>query len=241
MEFRNRIQGDKVVSLLRELQQQRTPLRFRMPGRKYDRLTIVTGVESRNGRSFLLVDVPGGFEEERGKEEGARVHIEFADKDRIPHSCRTVIDHVEREDLWLVLPEFLERVQRRRYFRVEPPAGTRILFPLGGKPIEVPVLNISLGGTLIISPGKDLRGVLPLQVGTRLSDVRLMGKVDGKGVDIRIQKAEVRRVDAATENRRTLFGVQFLLMEKPDEQALERFIYDCQRRLLKKRSMLLEE
>jgi c-di-GMP-binding flagellar brake protein YcgR len=241
MEFSNRVQGEKVVQVLGELQQQKTPMRIRVLGRGYDRLTIVTGFASRNGRNFLLVDLPGGFESNVGRPEGARVKLEFADKARIPHVFRTVIHHAEDQDLWLVLPEFLERTQRRRFFRVEPPQGTRILFPFEGRKIEVPVLDISLGGGLIISPGKDTSGTLPLRVGTSLSDLELRGKVDGKGVEIRIRKAEVKRVDTAPDSQRTHFAVQFLDLKREDELALDRFIYDSQRRLLKKRSLLLGE
>jgi len=241
MESTNRVQGEKVVQVLRELQQQKTPLRIRVLGRGYDRLTIVTGFTNRNGRAFLLVDLPGGFESNVEKPEGARVKLEFADKARIPHVFRTVIHHAEEQDLWLILPEFLERSQRRRHFRVEPPQGTRIVFPFKGRQIEVPVLNISLGGGLIISPGKDTAGALPLQVGTLLFDLELSGKVDGKGMEIRIRKAEVKRVDTAPDSQRTHFAVQFLDLEREDEQTLARFIYDSQRRLLKKRSLLLGE
>jgi len=241
MEYRNRIQGKKVVQVLRALRQQRTPIRFRVLGGGYDRLTIVTGLESRNGRSFLLVDLPGGFESEVDEPEGLRVHLEFADKARIPHSCRTVIHHREGEDLWLAFPDVMERIQRRRFFRVEPPQGTRIRIPVEGRQVEVPVLNVSLGGSLVINPGKGIGRSLQWQVGTRLSDLLLVGKVEDRGVEIRIEKAEVRRVDAVPESQRSHFAVQFLKMARADEQALDQFIYDSQRRWLKKRSLLLGE
>jgi len=241
MEFRNRIQGNKIVQIVRDLHRRRTPMRFQVLGRGYDRLTIVTGLEFRDGRSYLLVDLPGGFENELQGAEGLRVQLEFADKARIPHSCRTVIHHKEGKDLWLAFPDSMERIQRRRYFRVEPPQGTRIRIPVEGRQVEVPVLNISLGGGLVINPGKGMGRFLQWQVGTRLSGLQLLGKVEDRGVEIRIRKAEVRRVEVVPENQRSHFAVQFLEMDRADEQALDQFIYDSQRRWLKKRSLLLGE
>jgi c-di-GMP-binding flagellar brake protein YcgR len=46
-------------------------------------------------------------------------------------------------------------------------------------------------------------------------------------------------VEEVPESSRVQFALQFLRMEKADEQMLDRFIYYSQRRLLKKRSLLL--
>ena len=239
MEFRKRIQGDRGLAIFRQLQKERIPMRIHVLGRGYERLTIVTGVENRNGRRFVLVDLPGRFESEVPESAGARVQLEFGDAGHIPHSCRTVVDHVEGNDLWLLLPEAIERVQRRRHFRVEPPQGTRIVLPFEGRDVELPVLNISLGGGLVITPAKGDAKSLPLQAGMNLRDLRLLGAMEEEKIEVGIQLAEVIRVDKVPEQARLHFAFQFLRMHKGGEQMLDRFIYYSQRRLLKKRSLLL--
>ncbi|MFP4038031.1 MAG: hypothetical protein ACLFUE_10970, partial [Desulfobacteraceae bacterium] len=124
MEFVERISGEKALDIFRRLKEEYRPLRILVLGLDYDRLTIVTGVEIQDGRPFLLVDHPWGFEETVPEPEGRRVRLEFKDKKLIPHSCQTVISHVADRDLWLESPVFVERTQRRRHFRVEPPQGT---------------------------------------------------------------------------------------------------------------------
>jgi c-di-GMP-binding flagellar brake protein YcgR len=239
MEFRRQIHGEPAVEVFRQLQLQRTPLRVHVLGRGYERLSIVTGIESQGGQAFLLLDLPAGFEAELPECEGLRVQLEFADKDRIPHACRTVIHRAEGDDLWLVLPRSLERIQRRRHFRVEPPQGTRIAFPLMGREVEVPVLNLSLGGGLVISPKRGGTRALPLEEGMILRDVRLLSTMGEENLVVRIRSAEVNRMEKVPGSSRLHFALQFLRMEREDEQLLDRFIYYSQRRLLKKRSLLL--
>jgi len=239
MEFRRQIQGDTVVGVFRQLQRRRTPLRIHVLGRGYERLTIATGVESRKGQRFLLVDLPMQFETELPDCQGLRVQLEFADQERIPHSCRTVIHGPKGDNLWLAMPDSLERIQRRMHFRVEPPQGTRILIPCPQQEIEVPVLNLSLGGGLIISPKRGERRSLDLAPGTTLRHLRLLSTMEEEKLEVNIRTAEVVRAEEVPESSRVQFALQFLRMEKADEQMLDRFIYYSQRRLLKKRSLLL--
>lgn len=241
MEFRNQIQGEKAVTIFQQLQGQRVPLRFHVLGRGYERLSIVTGIEIQKGRVFVLLDLPARFENEMPDAAGARVQIEFVDRKGIPHSCRTVIHYVQGDDLWLVLPDYIERIQRRKHFRVEPPQGTRLVFPFQRQEVEAPVLNLSLGGVLGISPMKGDTRSLPLQVGMRVERLRLLSMMEEDKVEVGINRAEVIRVEKIPESTRINFALHFLRMNRPDSQVLDRFLYYCQRRLLKKRSLLLGE
>ncbi|MCF8062847.1 MAG: PilZ domain-containing protein [Deltaproteobacteria bacterium] len=239
MEFRSQIQGETALAVFQQLQRQRIPLRIHVLGRGYERLSIVTGVEFRNGGTFLLLDLPVRFETELPDCEGLRVQLEFADRERIPHSCRTVIHGSKGDDLWLFLPDHIERIQRRKHFRVEPPQGTRIVYPLQGKNVEFPVLNLSLGGGLIISPMKGGAKSLCFEPGMTLRGVRLLSTMEEEKLELEIRIAEVIRAEKITESSRAHFALQFVRMEREDEQMLDRFIYYSQRRLLKKRSLLL--
>lgn len=245
MEYVTRIQGqEKLIRAFEELQGRKTPVRFHVMGREYERLTIVTGVESREGRVFVLVDLPNRFHSDVPDGVGERVHLEYADKDKILHSCRTEISRVDGDDLWLVLPDSLDRIQRRRHFRVEPPTGTRVVFSLQGRNIDSPVLNLSMGGGLLISPAgeeKDSGLPLALKAGMVLYDLLLVGAMEGEKLEVKIKSAEVIRVTKVSETKRLSFAVQFSGLGREGATLLERFIYYSQRRLLRKRSLLLTE
>ncbi len=238
MEFAERISGVKAVEIFRRLEENRTPVRILVLGLDYDRLTIVTGIERREGRTFILVDYPWGFKDQVPESEGRGVRLEFTDKDRIPHSCRTEISDVGERDLWLDFPPFVERIQRRKHFRVEPPHGTRLLWSFGRSDHEAHVVNISLGGTLVISPILSGHQAYELQAGNSLSGLRLVGEKGAGQVEIAIDKALVKRAEKSPDTDRMTFALQFVEMDRAEKQVLEEFIFYCQRRLLRKRSGL---
>lgn len=235
-----RLPQEKRIQLFQELQQNKTPVRLHLLGEGYERLTIVTGAAERNGQPHVLLDRPGGFEVDVPDGIGKRIQLEFTDKNRIPHSCRSVLTHAEGEDLWLALPMSVERLQRRQHFRVETPQGTRLVYEFEGQEYEAPVLNVSMGGVLIIGPERK-RGEDPgLYPGARVTGLCLRGKQDGQHARIWIGKGEIVRIDKNTETKRLNYAIRFHAMDPVDEKALDRFIYSSQRRLLKKRSLLLD-
>ena len=231
---------EKKIRLFRELRQNKTPLRLHLLGEGYERLTIVTGIADRDGRPCVLVDRPAGFESDVPDGIGKRVQLEFADKNRIPHSCRSVLTYAEAEDLWLALPTHVERSQRRRHFRVETPQGTRIAYAFEGREHEAPVLNVSMGGILIIGPDKKSGETPCLYTGAKVTGLCLWGKQEGQHVRIRIGKGEIVRIDKNVQTRRMNYAIRFHALDPSEEKALDRFIYYSQRRLLKKRSLLLD-
>jgi hypothetical protein len=233
-----RLPREKRIRLFRELQQNKIPLRFHLLGEGYDRLSIVTGIEKRDGKIYVLVDRPGGFDNDVPDGIGKRVQLEFGDKDHIPHSCRSVLTYAEGEDLWLELPEDLQRSQRRQHFRVDTPQGTRIVYAFEGREQEAPVLNISMGGILIIGPDNKSEEGPALYKGAKVTSLCLWGKQEGQPVRIWIGKGQIVRIDKNPDTKRMNYAIQFQALEPSDAKALDRFIYFSQRRLLRKRSLL---
>jgi len=236
-----RIQGNVKIRVFNELQAQRIPLRLSVIGRGYERLTIVTGMESEGGKTYLLLDRPLGFEEDVPGSVGESVLLEFTDRDRIPHSCRTVLAEPTEENLRLVMPAFLKRSQRRRHFRVEPPQGTRMVFLINGRELESPVLNISMSGSLLVGPRKGSPESSFLYVDATISGIDLIARHDDLSLFLKIKTAEIRRVEFDEKLNRMKYAIQFRELEPPNEKELEKFIFSCQRRLLRKRSGLVAE
>jgi hypothetical protein len=241
MDSSGRVQGNQRLRVFNDLRTNKIPMRMYLLGRGYERLTIVTGMESKAGKIYLLVDTPNGFEADVPDSLGENVKLDFTDQNRIPHSCRTVIADVDGDDIWLLLPNHLNRSQRRRHFRIDPPHGTRMLFLFNGKEVEVPVINISMCGSLLLGPKKASSKALEFYKGAILSGIHLLANHDTQIITIKIKKAEIMRLEKNEMTNRTNFAIHYREIEPVDEKELEKFIYYCQRRLLKKRSLLMAE
>ncbi len=138
-----------MLSLLKQVKAGKTPLQMVVLGRNYERLTLVTGLKMVDDQPSLLVDCPVGFGEDVREPEGARVRLECLGRDRIQYAFRSSIRAVFEKDILLDLPEWIERIQRRRHFRIAPPLGTTISFGRNGAPLKATVINLSEGGALL--------------------------------------------------------------------------------------------
>jgi c-di-GMP-binding flagellar brake protein YcgR len=229
------IGGKSLFGLFERLKEERTPLQLTVFGRNYERLSVVTGVKSGKSESCLLIDSPPRLAEDIPEHTGLKVKIEFLDKDRIQYAFRSEIVRVIGEDIWLAFPEYVERIQRRKHFRIAPPMGTKISFLRDGKPQEASVINLSEGGALLsfslgtregpkLWPGEEFRSLHLRCFGERVS------------AEFRVRKAIVKRAEKNPQVTNPVYAFQFLDMESKDKQALQVFIFQCQREMLQRRS-----
>lgn len=241
----DRIYGDKIIGLLELLKKERTVLKLNLLGKDYERLTIVTGLIDENESSYFLIDYPGGFREildDFGPDEAheQRVVFEFIGSDKIPFAFRTVLDQVQGRDIRVKTPEYIERIQRRRHFRIEPPMDTKILFLRDTKKLENSVLNLSLGGALISPLVKPTLGSR-LYPGEIVHNINLIAHKKIFKMRICIKKAMVRRAGKNSETGRYFYALRFMEIEKEDEKVLEKWLHKWQRAILQKRSLLAEK
>ena len=85
------ISGKKILTVIRQLKDDRTVLNLNLIGKDFERLTIVTGIKIRNGIPVILIDRPSGFEELGNDIKGSRIVFEFSGNDHIPYRFRSVI------------------------------------------------------------------------------------------------------------------------------------------------------
>jgi c-di-GMP-binding flagellar brake protein YcgR len=236
----DRIGGKSLFNLMRRLKEDRIPLQFVVFGREYERLSLVTGVKKGDKGGFLLIDSPPRLGEELPGAEGLKVKIEFLDRDHIQYAFRSQIVKVSKEDIWLLLPDFVERIQRRRHFRIAPPIGTKISFIRDGKPLEASVVNLSEGGALF-SFSQSSREVPKLWPGEELYKLHLRCPGDRVSADLGIRKAVVKRTEKNPLSPHPAYACQFLDMDGKDTYALQVFIFQCQREMLQRRSFMENE
>lgn len=236
-QYRDKIQGNRMRRILRQLREDRIPLSMRVLGQEYERLTIVIDLATDNGDPRFLVDRPGGFEAALENSDKKMVLFEFVGKDRVPYLFKTTSAGFAREGVWMRFPEGIDRIQRRNHFRIPPPVGTRVLVSYTGLALEASVINISLGGALIRQNDR-AKTKLQLALNDTLPRIKLMCQEKSLNMAMEIKKSVVRRVEKDSSTGKSRYALQFLDMGVKEKSLLEDWILRCQREFLRKRSFL---
>ncbi len=232
-----RIHGDGRIRLFKRLIEDKTVLRVFLLGKNYERLTIVTDIIEENGSYFITVDYPAGFRLVVGEGEQWRLRFEFTGKDRLPYVFRTVGGEIIHKGLKLPLPNFIERRQRRKNFRLEAPLGTVIKFSRNGKKYEANVINVSTGGALISLPRRSSERP-QLELNEYIKALNLVFPSDEERLIVHIKEALIKRVQKDLDRGHYLYALQFTDMEKEETNLLQELIFKFQREYLRKRQLL---
>lgn len=232
------LSGNKIIDLLRRLESERIVLKLNLIGRDYERLSIVTRVDEEDGTSFFHIDYPKGFIEVLSDERAGaqRIAFEFIGADRVPYAFRAVLDKVEGRDIRVRVPDVVERIQRRKHFRIAPPVGTLIVFLRDRKECRYSVIDLSLGGAMI-SPLKDPFPAPRLYPDEEIRHLTLIVQKKIFRIRIQIRKAQVLRSGKDTGGR-PFYGIHFMEIGKEEGNMLEKWLFKWQRAVLLKRSQL---
>ena len=180
-----------------QLLDDRTLIKMRMLGRGFERLTLIVEVCTDKNQERFRIDYPSGFRESADGGDPWQLVFEFTGRDKVPYRFKTTGGRLEGDAVWLPMPDFIERRQRRRHFRVETDMGSRLFFRLEEVPRELNLINVSLSGALgtLVRLKKEVLKTPPMAVGHFLEDVRLVFPGDAQEVCVSVEKAVVRRVE----------------------------------------------
>ena len=240
MDDRGKITGKKRSELFDTLQKQNTLLTLRIAGKDYERLTMVNEVRSTAEGDRFLIDPPRGFDVVVKNLHPWKLHFQFNGPDKLEYSFTTVGGEMSGGDILVPFPEFIERIQRRRYFRMETPIGCQFLFAHKGVQREISLLNISEGGCFgVLTRMKTEMGEKPiLGMGESVHKVELILPSGDEGVPdrkLRVKKATVRRIEQEAEKGLHKYAFEFIDLPRKDEASLTQFIYHLQRLFLRRR------
>ena len=230
------ISGEKLHRLLKQVEQEKTILRLYVMGKGFERLTIITGFEKKNGKNFFVVDSPEGLHNQIKKEEVYRLYVEFTDNKKIHYSFKTFLEEINGNNTLVHFPKAVNRLQRRENFRIIPPSGTRVNLIKEEKAFELEVINLSQNGVLIQQSTKNHTSKV-FSKGINLKNIELFCPAENGNGYFVIQKAIIRRVEKDIEQGCFYYALQFQEIDKKVEEGLKTLIYDCQREELKKRNM----
>ncbi len=221
---------------LTELRRQRTLVKMQMTREDFECLTMITGVRKKDNIEYFVIDYPAEFEEiSDGSKQ--KVLFEFTDPDKQHFVFETVLQEKVEGEIWVRRPERLERLQRRKNFRIDVPEGTHIRVRGGAAEFERQVLDVSLGGTLIVIALEKEDQQMPsiLGVGDELMNLELIFPFDQGGKVVRVQKAEVVRLEGDGSDGLHQCAMEFTKIRMGDEKSLTEIIYNVQRQFLRER------
>lgn len=234
-----KVQGEKLTELFNELVQKKVIISMNVVGAGFDRLTCITGITKETSGQYLLVDPPDDFKEAAADRDLWHLRFNFNGPDQLEYIFSTKGGVLGEDGLRLPFPDHVERLQRRRNFRVNTLTGTRMYFKLKKIQGVLDLINISLGGTygvLVKHNFKFMRGSV-LKVDQQLYDVSMVfpGEENEPDETIHVKRAEVIRVEHDRDRGYYRYAFEFKELEKETQQRLTQVIYGLQRRYLQRR------
>ena len=234
---RLRIKGEKRILLLKQLQKDHTTLKLNLLGEEYERLTIIIGIQAKSKDPRFIIDYPAGFKEAVNDVGVWEMRFEFLGTEKLPYTFRTSGGEIFQDKIWINFPQIIERIQRREYYRLEAPMGTKIHIQQGLVKHFLSVLNVSEGGALI-SLKKRLQREKNLDIGEHLRRLGLEFPSKEDELRVPIREAFVIRSEKDPLIERLRYGLQFTQIERKNQNVLKDLIYRFQRELLRKRKFL---
>lgn len=234
-----KLQGEKLVALFKAVIERKIILSMHLMGSQYDRLTYMLGMDDQGDPPCLIVDHPEGIRL-AGTDRGPwHLRFNFNGPDKLEYIFETKGGEIKGRDLRIPLPEYVERIQRRKNFRVDTPVGSEMHFNYNKDKCVIALINISLGGAygVLTKPrNKDPRRHL-LKKDQRLYRLNLHFPAveEMEAQHILIRKAEVRRVEKDKEKKIQKYALEFMDIDPKEKKALIRRIYHIQRLILQRR------
>ena len=190
-----------------------------------------------------MVNSPEGYRKLSEKTDQSRLRFEFADIENIKYVFETNTWELSREMIWVKLPEFVHRYQRRKLFRLEAPHGTRLYFNVNDIRYKLLVINVSLGGTLgvLVSLTEQMEQELKPYTSKMLENVELLfPSKDHKkaGSIVNIKHCQIRRQERNPVTNKFECAIEFKEISEAEQKKLTDLFYKWQRDYLRKRRIL---
>ena len=234
-----KIQGIKLEALFDELIAKKTIISINVVGAGFERLTCIMATEKDSAGMFLLIDQPDEFSKSAGRPEQWNLRFNFNGPDQLEYIFCTRGGQYSGRNLKVPFPEYVERLQRRKDFRIMTLPDTKLIFAAKKIKGVIDLINISLGGTFGVlrkHNQKDLSGSL-FALDQRLYKLGIIFPADKELAQqvVLINKAEVRRIEHDKERKLYKYAFEFTEIDKNERQKLTQAIYHIQRQFLKNR------
>ena len=238
-----KIQGNALLQLFTELQMNDIPLKMVLPNDEDVQITHISDIRKRKRALHFRVNSPEGYRKLDQKPNQSRLKFEFADRENIKYAFETNTWDLSREMIWVRMPEFVHRYQRRKLFRLEAPQGTHLYFKVKDIRYKLLVINISLGGTLgvMVSLTKQMEQELKPYTSKKLENAELLfPSQDHQKADaiVKIKKCQINRHERNPASGKYQCAIEFKEISEAEQKKLTDLFYKLQRDYLRKRKIM---
>jgi c-di-GMP-binding flagellar brake protein YcgR len=219
-----------ILSALQYLLASRTPLKMEFPRTHFSWVTFLLDVRSTGNQTFLLIDNVKKFEQALAMRPDREISLEFKEKEGVPCLCRTKVIKKSAEGIWAELPKSIQRIQRRKDFRLEPPSDSKITLTMSSGETQVGnIQNVSMGGVAFI-----LKKETIIHVGDALKEVRLKIPEGDQSIDFYISEAVVLRIEKEFDYGKSLVAIKFTNISNQVREEILAYIFRVQREMIRK-------
>jgi c-di-GMP-binding flagellar brake protein YcgR len=233
-----KVQGAKMIDLFRYLVESKKIIALQVVGGGFEQLTFLTEFID-DKKKQIVIDLPNGFQKAVENITTWKLRFNFNGPDNIEYIFTTNGGTYENQAIKIPLPDYVERLQRRKNFRILTPQGTRMYFQSKKLKGTFDLINISLGGTCgtLELKGLPISKQPLLKIKQPIYNISIIfpGQQDTEGRDIQIKKAEVVRVDRDKKSFKHKYAFEFKYIDKDEKQKLIESIYRLQREYLQRR------
>ncbi len=238
MDEYGKISGERVEQTLRYLKDKRVLIKVAVKGAAFENVSLLTDIDTEGPIPRFCIDPPEGMRDALQLKKKCALYCEFNGEDKVLYHFTLPVEDWHG-DYWFPLPSEIERIQRRRNFRLEAPMGTTLSAKQLEPPVRLLVLDFSLGGLLCmvesLRDGQEKRRVL--FKGRTLNNLDLVFDEE-ETMLIRIMRARIVRTGRNPNNNHEQYAFEFIAIDKAEERKLTEVLYRMQRKLLRQRVSL---
>ena len=239
MDNPGKIEGRKLVELFNTLIEKRVIISMHLTGTDFERLTCLVGIQAHASGYSLRIDLPEGMRAAAAKTDAVTLRFNFNGPDRLEYVFSTEGIKFNHRELVTPFPEYVDRIQRRKDFRMQTPSGTRLLIKHDKIHAILNLINISLGGAFAVMKKHNLKNVnepiFALDESVTNARIIVPEGTDRKEMVIIIQTAIVRRIERDRQSKRFRYAFEFKDMDAREKHKLTQSIYYFQRLFLQRR------
>lgn len=243
MDDYGKVRQEKARQLIQFLKDKRVLVKLVVKNTGYEAVTVVTDIGTVDDRECFRIDCADDFHIILKSRDRGNLSFEFNGPDKVLYSFETPPDpDWKRGEVWVAVPDEINRIQRRRNFRLEAPMGTELIVRQLQPPLKMVVIDFSLGGLLCVveSARERIKKNLMLTRGRKLKNLELLFRDDNVTTKISVAEAAIVRVETHPVTGYRQYAFQFLSLEKNEEKSLTKVLYSMQRQLLRQRLPLKE-
>ena len=239
MDDYGKIRGAKVVRTLQYLKDKKVLIKIAVKGASFENVSVLTDIDLQGANPRFCIDPPEGIRDALQLKKKSALYCEFNGEDQVLYNFEIAIEDWHG-DFWFPLPAEIERIQRRRNFRLKAPMGTTLTLRQLEPPVKLLVLDFSLGGLLCmvesLRSGKDKSRLL--FKGRTLNNLDLRLEEAEGTTKIRIRRARIVRTGRNPKTNHEQYAFDFIAIDKAEEKKLTQVLYGMQRRILRQRVSL---